>query len=205
MPNTHPRKDPKLPGQRMLRYLLEHNLPLVSAQIHRTDAVYQRRPGTRSSLGIRRRSRLSFEDFGCVDGVITGRRRVLTLGDEFLDQALQVIDPLAHLIPIITAGVIWGGPVLRSAEFTRSLLVTGRAILAGLLPIALEPVILSVVNSWGHYELVCSLPGATGVARQRDPGPTVAPARLVRIPGGKHISTGIHLGLSGKKCWDCGS
>lgn len=58
-----------------------------------------------------------------------------------------MIDPLAHLIPVIAVVGTWDSAVLRSAEFTRSLLVSGLAILAGLLPITLESESLSAIES----------------------------------------------------------
>jgi hypothetical protein len=83
-----------------------------------------------------------------------------------------VVDSLAHLIPIITVSGIRGRSVLRSAEFTRSLLTTSCAILAGLLPVTFESGnSVSIQSSESRslirmnpISLVHLLSGATGIA-----------------------------------------
>ena len=127
-------------------YLFEHNTPIIAAEVHGMDTIHHRRlprPG---------RSRFEPETLrGIMHSIAAGQRQgnLLALGDQCRDNALQVVHPLAHRIP--TRVALGDGPVpslvtLLSAELASILLVPGCAVLAGLLPVAFQPVTPSAIT-----------------------------------------------------------
>ena len=126
-------------------YLFEHNTPIIVAEVHGMDTIHHR-------LSRSGRPRFEPETLGGIThSIAAGQRQgnLLALGDQCRDHVLQVVHPLAHRILICVA--VEDGPVpslvtLLSAEFASILLVPGRAVLAGLLPVASQPVTPSAIT-----------------------------------------------------------
>ena len=70
------------------------------------------------------------------------RQRILrAFRDELLHEVLQVVDPLPHGIPSRVS--MGGGNILSAVKTASGILLSGRAVLARLLPITLEPASIS--------------------------------------------------------------